>query len=42
MSDVRVKIETYIGFYCGNLREGDHTENTDVAGRVVLKEVFVK
>jgi len=37
LSDVRVKTELYIGFYCGNLREGDHMENIGVDGSVILK-----
>jgi hypothetical protein len=37
MSHVRVKVEIYIGFYCGNLREGDHMENIGIDGRIILK-----
>jgi hypothetical protein len=37
-----VKREMYIGYCCGNLREGDHTENIGVDRRVILEYVLEK
>jgi hypothetical protein len=32
--------EMHIGFWRGNLREGDHLEDPDVDGRTILKWIF--
>ena len=32
----------HTGFWLGNLREGDHTEDPAVDGRIILKSVFMK
>jgi hypothetical protein len=34
--------EVHTGFWWGDLREGDHLENPDVDGRIVLKWIFKK
>jgi len=30
----------YMGFWWGNLRERDHSEDLDIDGRVILKWIF--
>jgi len=32
----------YTGLWWGNLREGDHLEDADVDGRVILRWIFRK
>jgi hypothetical protein len=32
----------YIGFWYGNLREGDHLEDPDIDGRIILRWIFRK
>ena len=32
----------YTGFWCGNLRERDYLEDTDVDGRKILRWIFRK
>jgi hypothetical protein len=34
--------EMHPGFWWGNLREGDHLDDQDADGRIVLKWVFKK
>jgi hypothetical protein len=34
--------EVYKGFWCGNLREGDHLEDPGVDGRITLRWIFKK
>jgi hypothetical protein len=34
------KGEVHTGLWWGNLREGDHLEDTDVDGRIILKWIF--
>ena len=34
--------ESYIGFWWGNLREGDHSEYPGVDGRIILRLIFRK
>ena len=34
--------EVVIGFWWGNLREGDHLEDPGVDGRIILKWIFEK
>jgi hypothetical protein len=36
------KGEVYIGFWWGNLREGDHLEDAGVDGRIILRWIFRK
>jgi hypothetical protein len=37
-----VRGEVYTGFWWGDLREGDHFEDPDVDGRIILKWIFKK
>jgi hypothetical protein len=37
-----VKGEVHTGFWWRDLREGDHLEDPDVDGRIILKWVFKK
>jgi hypothetical protein len=37
-----VRGEVRTGFWWGNLREGDHLEDPDVDGRIILKWIFKK
>jgi hypothetical protein len=37
-----VRGERYIGFWWGDLREGDHLEDPGVDGRIILKLIFEK
>jgi len=39
---VWVEERVYTGFWWGNLREGDHLEDTGVDGRKILKLIFKK
>jgi hypothetical protein len=32
----------HTGFWCGNLREGDHFEDPGLDGRIILKVIFEK
>ena len=34
--------EVYTGFWCGNLKEGDHFEDPDVDARKMLRWIFGK
>jgi hypothetical protein len=34
--------ELHRGFWCGNLREGDHSEDLVIDKRIVLKWIFKK
>ena len=34
--------EAYTGFWWGKLREGDHFEDPDVEGRIILRWIFRK
>jgi len=36
------KREVYTGFWWGNLREGDHLEDTGIDGRILLRQFFRK
>jgi len=36
------RVELYIGFWWGNLREGDHLENPGLDGRILLRWIFRK
>jgi hypothetical protein len=37
-----VRGEVHTGFWCGDLREGDHWEDPGVDGRIILKWIFKK
>jgi hypothetical protein len=37
-----VRGEVYTGFWCGDLREGDHLEDPGIDGRIILKWIFKK
>jgi hypothetical protein len=30
------EVEVHTGFWCGNLREGDHWEDPGIDGRIIL------
>jgi hypothetical protein len=34
--------EVHTGFWCGDLREGNHLEDAGVDGRIILKWIFKK
>jgi hypothetical protein len=34
--------EVHTGFWCGDLREGDHLEDPGIDGRIILKWIFKK
>ena len=34
--------ESYTGFWCGNLRERDHLEDSGIGGRIILRWIFRK
>jgi hypothetical protein len=34
--------EVHTGFWCGELKEGDHLEDAGVDGRIILKWIFKK
>jgi hypothetical protein len=34
--------EAYTGFWWGNLREGDHVEDSGIVGRIILRWTFRK
>jgi hypothetical protein len=36
------RVEMYRGFWWGNLREGDHLEDSGVDGRIILRYIFRK
>jgi hypothetical protein len=42
MENVRVRGEVHIGFWWGDLREGDHLEDLGVDGMIILKCIFKK
>jgi hypothetical protein len=31
-----------MGFWCGNLREGDHFDDPGLDGKIILKRIFEK
>jgi hypothetical protein len=35
-------VDVHTGFWCGNLRETDHLEDSGVVGRIILKWIFKK
>jgi hypothetical protein len=36
------EVEVHTGFWCGNLREGDHWEHPGIDGRIILMCIFRK
>jgi len=41
-SNVWDREEVHTLFWWGNLREGDHMENPDVDGRIIIRWIFMK
>jgi hypothetical protein len=35
-------MHVHVGFWRGNLREGNHMEDSDVDGRIILRWIFKK
>jgi hypothetical protein len=42
VANVQGRGELHRGFWYGNLREGDHSEDLVIEGRIVLKWIFKK
>jgi hypothetical protein len=40
MQHVWARGEVHTGFWCGDLREGDHLEDPRVDGMIILKRIF--
>jgi hypothetical protein len=36
------RAEAYTGFWCGNLKEGDHLGDPGIDGMIILRSIFRK
>ena len=42
MKHVGGRVQVYTGFWWGNLKETDHTEDPGIDGRIILRWIFWK
>ena len=40
MYHVQERVEVYTGFWCGNMRGRDHSEEPGTDGRIILRWIF--